>query len=138
MTELCTKCGVEPRGPYTKSARCTSCKRAEGRAYYARTRHHSIERVRAWRDANPEKVRDYARAYTARQRYGISLPEWEELMHDASCAICGSQEHLGVDHNHDTGRVREVLCGRCNRALGLSGDSAKRLRELADYLDRHG
>jgi hypothetical protein len=58
------------------------------------------------------------------------------------CAVChkpelGHNQHglmaLAVDHNHETGAVRALLCHRCNRALGLLGDDAGRVQALADY-----
>lgn len=61
---------------------------------------------------------------------------------DRSCAICGggpipSRRHLDVDHNHETGVIRALLCGHCNRALGAMFDDPARLRAAADYIDFH-
>jgi hypothetical protein len=60
---------------------------------------------------------------------------------DGKCACCGvipksgaPQNGLQIDHCHDTGRVRGLLCGHCNKTLGFAGDDANRLRALADYL----
>ncbi|MFQ1002571.1 endonuclease domain-containing protein [Modestobacter sp. SSW1-42] len=46
-----------------------------------------------------------------------------------------SPEHL--DHDHDTGRVRALLCQRCNHGLGLFRDDSAFLRAAADYVDDH-
>lgn len=51
-----------------------------------------------------------------------------------ACEICQSQAELEVDHDHVTGRYRGLLCGRCNRALGLLGDSPELLARAALYL----
>lgn len=52
------------------------------------------------------------------------------------CRICGTLADLCIDHNHATGHVRGILCQTCNRAIGLLGDSAERLRRAAEYLEQ--
>jgi hypothetical protein len=56
------------------------------------------------------------------------------------CAICGNgngASQLALDHDHKTGKARQLLCHRCNTALGLMQDDPKRLRAAADYLDKY-
>jgi len=56
------------------------------------------------------------------------------------CAICRDYmppKDTHVDHDHGSGKVRELLCGRCNRTLGLVADSPRLLRLMADYIERH-
>jgi hypothetical protein len=58
---------------------------------------------------------------------------------DYVCAVCKrdpEKGHLHVDHDHVTGKVRGLLCGACNRTLGLTSESPERLRALAEYLER--
>ncbi len=53
------------------------------------------------------------------------------------CAICGlKMKPPNQDHNHKTGKLRSLLCGTCNRGLGLFKDSARLLNKAADYLRR--
>lgn len=49
---------------------------------------------------------------------------------------CTSTERLHIDHDHDTGVVRGILCGGCNVALGLLGEDVARIRALAEYISR--
>lgn len=54
------------------------------------------------------------------------------------CALCGEVEtgkRMPVDHNHDTGDVRGILCTSCNRGLGLMKDNAELLRKAAAYVE---
>lgn len=78
-----------------------------------------------------------------RREYGIDSEDWARLFNDQEgrCAVCrvvlkfDSSTH--VDHCHQTKKVRGLLCGLCNRALGQVKDDPWRLRELANYVERH-
>lgn len=82
--------------------------------------------------------------------YGLSANELAALYvkQESCCAGCGIHENdlapyggdpehakLVIDHDHETGQVRGLLCSGCNYALGCIGDSAKTLRRLAKYID---
>jgi hypothetical protein len=71
-------------------------------------------------------------------KYGITPYEFAKLLKDQKgvCAICGRNQikSLHVDHNHSTGNVRGLLCGQCNRAIGLFGESIELLMAAAVYL----
>lgn len=127
---------------------CISCVKADRRAWVAA----NAERVRAankqWSDENPDRKRSDHRLYWLRA-YGLTPEAYDQLLReqDGACAICGQAEtfvdprtaetrRLAVDHCHTTGRVRGLLCGRCNRSIGLLGDSAETLEKAAAYLRR--
>lgn len=69
--------------------------------------------------------------------HGLTLEQFDELVaaQEARCLICGTQpEILVVDHDHDTGIRRGLLCSPCNRGIGLLGDDVDRVLSAADYL----
>lgn len=56
------------------------------------------------------------------------------------CAICGHKDKkksLAVDHDHKTGKIRGLLCGRCNPALGFIQESTELIKQLLKYLNYH-
>jgi hypothetical protein len=75
--------------------------------------------------------------------YGLTLAQYEAMSEEQQhvCAICGGvntsetkPERLSVDHNHETGRIRGLLCGNCNRGLGLFGEDQERMFKAIEYL----
>ena len=73
--------------------------------------------------------------------YGITLDQYEILLQESNgrCGICGNKPRkypLNVDHEHSTGIIRGLLCMRCNRGLGLLGDSLERIDKARLYLER--
>jgi Autographiviridae endonuclease VII len=121
--------------------------------------------MREWRKANPEKHRRNAkrtyektknnpdkvrarRRYHLKKTYGLSLERYEQMLVEQGgvCAVCalpetriitGSFKSLDVDHNHETGEVRGLLCTACNSALGLLSEDTDRIIALLDYVERH-
>jgi len=93
----------------------------------------------AWRRAHPELARAQGRKGTL-ARHGMTLEEYDEMaaQQGGKCAICGSEPsgRLHVDHDHGTGRVRGLLCGGCNKSLGLMKDDPRRLLAAVEYLRR--
>lgn len=71
-----------------------------------------------------------------RKKYGISVVA-AEAMKAGGCEVCGATVGLHIDHCHNSGVVRGVLCQRHNHALGNCLDSAAELRALADYAEKH-
>ena len=83
------------------------------------------ESLYAWRLAHPDRFRKVGWAYELRKLYGITVADYEQMLLNQGgvCAICGKintrQLKLAVDHNHKTGKIRGLLCDRCNRGIGL-------------------
>lgn len=77
--------------------------------------------------------------------YGITLNEYNQMLLDQNnqCAVCNTTDPGGkhgkfmVDHCHNTGKVRGLLCKRCNIALGEVGDNINTLQKMIEYLQQH-
>lgn len=126
--------------------------RAYSKKYYAkhRTRHKkqtTENQRRRWKEM-PEHMAALDRRKLLRRKYGLSVAMYDELvaLQDSCCASCGHPETatvrekrmpLAVDHNHDTGSTRGLLCGRCNTALGLLKDDPLRIRALLAYREKY-
>ena len=104
---------------------------------------------RKWRDGfTDEQWSARLREQDLRLAYGI-MPETYQKLFDAQggvCAICrhaetmvrrGKVEVLAIDHCHNGGGIRGLLCHNCNAGLGRFGDDPERLRAAAAYLERH-
>jgi len=92
---------------------------------------------------NSLQTRDFRRDNHLVKRYGISLVEYNQRLaeQDGKCLLCSTPEEdarsgvLDVDHDHDTGAKRGLLCHRCNWGMGILGDDPVLLRKAADYLE---
>src|SRR5260221_1276743 len=93
---------------------------------------------------DPEIKWKYSSRYI-KSRYGISYEQYIEKLADQlfECAICGTflgwktGSNVHLDHDHKTNKLRDFLCGHCNRGLGSFFDDPKRLDNAIAYLERH-
>ena len=90
------------------------------------------------RKDNPEKNRKR----WLKRRHNITLEQYNFMFEQQGgvCAICGLPETgrvLAVDHNHKTGKIRQLLCNRCNFALGIV-ENEEFTKKALDYLKRNG
>lgn len=136
-------------------------RRAYMRDYRAKNRDRQREWHRQWQANNPGRLQAYRKAYHAKRlsddlagvraeqraawlahRYGLTPGEYAEMVATQKnrCAICGDEpvdgQALHIDHDHESGIVRGLLCGHCNRAIGLFRDNPDVLETAAAYL-RH-
>ena len=90
-------------------------------------------------DNNREKLLTYWKKYNLK-KYNLSLEDYNNLLEKQNyvCAICKNKcstgRSLAIDHDHNTGKVRGLLCGRCNRGLGLFEDEINILESALNYL----
>ena len=74
------------------------------------------------------------------KKFGLTVEAYDVLDRQQNhvCAICHTRQkrRLAIDHDHETGIVRGLLCDLCNRGLGYFKDVPERLRLAAEYLER--
>ena len=73
------------------------------------------------------------------QKYGIGADEVDELIREQGglCAVCRKREAKQVDHDHQTGTVRGIVCLLCNAAMGAFHDDPMLIRRAIAYVKRH-
>lgn len=82
-------------------------------------------------------MRRHGRDTHLARTYGLTDDDVEGLLaqQNGLCAICLGRPAVHIDHDHSTGKIRGMLCFRCNAALGQLGDDVDVIRRAADYLE---
>lgn len=134
-----------------------TCRRKEPDGLARQCRDCLKKRRDAWIDKNPNRPDNgasqrYKERYPERRiesimkcKYGIGFKEYNSLMESQGekCAICGAppvirphstRKTLCIDHDHETGTVRGLLCRQCNHGIGLFADNPEILERAASYL----
>jgi len=89
-----------------------------------------------------EKGKVTKRKHALKQNYGITLEQYDEMFkkQNGICAICKKinldGHRLSVDHNHTTGKVRSLLCNRCNFLVGAIENNKDLIKQVFKYLER--
>ena len=107
-----------------------------------------IDQVHEWRKKNKEHLRRYNRRRTLKRHFGITVDQYNDMLEAQRgvCAICcgpekmkrnGKVKNLAVDHDENTGKIRALLCGNCNTAIGSLLHSPELCRAAARYLGEH-
>jgi hypothetical protein len=139
-------------------------KRADA-AWYARNADRILEKSKSrytqdadFRDAakarsnqhyldNKESRKEQARKSKLKTQYGLTVEDYDRMnqAQRGLCMLCQrppeatdpKRKRLCVDHNHSTNKVRDLLCGPCNSALGLLEENTAVLARAIEYLNRH-
>lgn len=129
---LCTKCHL--RKPLTEFHKSSTSRLGRSRICRACTK----IRVDAYYAKNPERAKALNHLSRIRRVYGDRGLEVEERrLAGDGCDACGRRiAEMTIDHCHETGVTRGLLCKPCNFILGIAGDDPERLRALANYLER--
>ena len=109
---------------------CKTCKKEQHRAYLKRNPEYHAKRYR--------RIHMEERERHLKRKYGITLADYERMFREQAgcCGVCGVKQKrsFDVDHCHETGVVRGLLCTNCNRFIGHAGDDPERLEAAAQYL----
>lgn len=108
--------------------------------YYQKHSEEMLARSRKYRQEHPEKIRDRE----LKRSYSLTLDDYNTLLaaQNGVCAVCSKPpsgngdngKNLHVDHDHKTGKIRGLLCAKCNMAIGLFQESSVLLLSAAEYL----
>jgi len=132
---------------------CKACFSARSKQWYLRNREHAIAQVQAWQRANPERVKATRKAARSRRRpidrdarlrrvFGLSSEQYEAMLAEqgGGCALCRRTpppgRSLHVDHHHESGVVRGLLCFSCNAAMGQLREDKLLIADSIVYLAR--
>lgn len=128
---------------------CSSCKRNKSDSSFYKSSGKNDWCIECRKDYNDKRRYGEKRELELRQRrhrhlmskYKISLEDYEILLaeQDNSCFICKKigKQSLAVDHNHNTGAVRGLLCNNCNTGLGNLRESIDNLERAIKYLKKY-
>lgn len=145
--------GKDPRSKNGRAWRCKECAKAAHLKWRDANREHVRDVARGSsrksRANAPAKAREAARNIRIKKKYGLTPTDLDAMIasQDGACGICRrsirftgdrvDEAAAHIDHNHDTGRVRGLLCSTCNTALGKFKDSVAVLSSAIEYLRRH-
>jgi hypothetical protein len=134
---------MEKKNKLTASAIRYRANKDKWKTYYANNKELADRRTREWQKNNDKT---YSSQYQSllKRKHRITLEEYNALhkSQNGCCAACGIPQEklskrLAVDHDHVTGKKRELLCIHCNLALGQVKDNVEVLQKLIDYLNKH-
>ena len=142
--KTCTKCNLEkPVSEYWKSSKVRKDGTVALRGYCISC---GIEdRVKRYHERNGKEQQKYRSFKNLMKQYGISVEyyEQERIKQNYQCKICGAHENtqphkrLYVDHCHDTGKYRGLLCNTCNTGLGMFKDNTEFLHKAIEYINEN-
>lgn len=117
--------------------------------FYCYCKECANKKHKKYRIDNPENSKRAHRKSKLKRLYGLTIEDVEIMLknQNSRCAICGRELFLHgtsadknkiarVDHNHETGEVRGLLCDKCNRGLGYFDDNEEYLIKAASYLKK--
>lgn len=84
-----------------------------------------------------QATKDPERHKKIRGAHGLTIDEAAAYRAGKVCAICGTGDRLVVDHDHRTGRIRDVLCHGCNAGLGMFAEDPSRMLAAIEYVANH-
>lgn len=135
---------------YTDKKQCLNCKEIKSLDNFNPQKGGKLgrrSRCKICLSKERSKYKEAKREWDYLNKYGITIKEYNTMLKNQNgcCQICGSStpcksrkdENLYVDHCHETGKVRGLLCNSCNRGLGYFKDNSNLLEKAKEYLDEY-
>lgn len=134
---------------------CKACERSRKKEYEKNNQEKIRQKRKVYKKNNKEKHKVNAKKYYERypekvralrlkNSYNLTLDQYNKMleMQNKSCAICRRHSSefkrtLSVDHDHETGEVRGLLCSPCNTAIGLFRENLVIIKLAASYIEKH-
>ena len=146
QAKICTYCNIEKEsiefsnkkaGKLGIASYCKKCININSKKYYQENKEKILVQHKKWKDNHKD--------YQLKSLYNITAEQYNQMLEaqNCVCAICKNTEStknykLHVDHDHQSGKVRGLLCGKCNRMIGLANDNNEILEKASTYLKLKG
>ncbi len=150
---ICKECNADPsdeekkrrreaKRRYAAKPESKKKKTEAGRLYYLQNKEEIAKTHELYRLKNKKKIAKAMREYNLFRNFGMTVGDYDRILakQHGCCAICRKMPRktkLSVDHNHETGEVRGLLCCGCNLMLGNAQENSTVLRLAAIYLEEH-
>ena len=115
--------------------------------HYQKNKKKYKDKASRWKIDNAQRKKILDRQYHLKHKYGLSIEDYESMLElqQGLCALCGRPETckanfndgtklLAVDHCHETGEIRGLLCTACNTAIAKLGDTAESIERVLRYM----
>ena len=133
---------------YIAVHKCKTCGETDPDKFYNGTKNECrsciLTRKKAQRLLDGGKLKESGWAAGLKRNFGLSVDAYNQMLEsqEQRCAICGKHaetlpRRLAVDHCHETGKVRALLCHHCNAGLGHYFDNIHLLSKAIEYLSEH-
>lgn len=117
-------------------------KKEKSRQYYLAHREEIKEYKKEYHKKRKDIHKEICRKNDLKRKFGITIDDYKLMLEKQNycCLICGTHRNefnkdFAVDHNHKTGNVRGLLCGKCNQGLGKFNDNIELLEKAINYLN---
>jgi hypothetical protein len=144
MISVCSNGHLKTPENVDKRNRCKICYHTSHKIWRAKNKDKKNQDSKEYYYNNKEKVKEVIERSRLKRQYGITVDDYNEMVINQNnvCAICGKEEteknnKLSIDHDHETGMVRNLLCHKCNRGLGSFNDDIEILKNAVAYLSKH-
>jgi hypothetical protein len=115
---------------------------AQKKRHRERYKESLIQKKKEYRELNKEKLKIHNRRWHLKYLYGITLEAYDEMLEKQknSCAICReiTNEPLYIDHCHNSGKIRGLLCNKCNLGVGHFKDNPELMIRASQYILEYG